>query len=106
MEEHRMPKVVAELKFTPLGTKSPSLSQHIARGLNALKKSKIKFTIGPNGTTLEGELKDVLEAVESAHNAIFSKEVQRVATLLSIDDRRDKVLTAAGKLKSIKAKLK
>ncbi len=101
-----MPKVVAELKFTPIGTKSPSLSQHIARGLNVLKKSKVKFTIGPNGTTLEGELKDILQAVESAHNAIFSKEVQRVGTLLSIDDRRDRVLTAAGKLKSIKGKLR
>ena len=101
-----MPKVVAELKITPLGTGSPSLSSHIARGLKALKKAKVKFIIGPSGTTLEGELKDVLKAVELAHNAVFNKKVQRVATYLAIDDRRDKKLTAAGKLRSISHKMK
>jgi uncharacterized protein (TIGR00106 family) len=105
MENEKMPKVVAELKLTPLGTGTPSLSKHIARGLKTLKNSKVKFTIGPNGTTLEGELKDVLKAVETAHNAVFSDEVHRVGTLLSIDDRRDKTLTASGKLKSIKKKV-
>ena len=101
-----MPKVVAELKITPIGTGSPSLSSHVARALNALKNTKVKYTIGANGTTLEGELKALLAAVEKVHNSAFGNGVQRVGTLLTIDDRRDKKITAASKLKSVKKKLR
>ena len=101
-----MGKVVAELKIVPLGTGSPSVSSDVARGLNALRKTGIKMTIGPGSTTLEGSLKDVLKAVEVAHNSLFSEKVFRVSTSLTIDERRDKTLTAAGKIKSVKAKLR
>lgn len=101
-----MPKVIAELKILPMGTGTPSASTHVAKALKALQITSVNVTIGSGFTTIEGELKEVLEAVEKAHNAVFSDEVQRVNTILIIDDRRDKELTPSGKLNSVMEKLR
>jgi uncharacterized protein (TIGR00106 family) len=105
MEAGKMPKVIAELKVLPMGSATPSVSKHVAKALKALQEMPVKITIGSGFTTIEGELSEVLKAVEKAHNAVFSDEIKRVNTVLVIDDRRDKELTPEGKLKSVMEKL-
>jgi uncharacterized protein (TIGR00106 family) len=53
------------------------------------------------GTIIEGPLARVLELAQKMHEVPFAKGVQRVVTLISIDDRRDKPATAESKVKAV-----
>ena len=61
----------------------------------------IKAHVGPNGTTLEGDLDDLWPVIREMHEAPFAAGVQRVMTLLNVDDRRDKAGTIEGKLGAV-----
>jgi uncharacterized protein (TIGR00106 family) len=59
----------------------------------------------PMSTILEGDLDDILALTREVHNCMFGEGVQRVYTTLRIDERRDKVLTMEGKLRSVESRL-
>lgn len=102
-----MGKVVAEVKIVPLGTGTPSVSAHVAKAVKTLQSQpKITVSLGSGSTTVEGEMRDVMAAITKAHNAVFSKEIQRVSTTILIDERRDKDLSSSGKMKALKTQLK
>ena len=98
--------VIAEITVVPLGTGTPSLSRFVAEAVKALEDSGIKYTLTPMGTVLEGSLEEVLEAVRMLHRLPFNKGAERVSTRIVIDERRDKVASAAGKIKSVEDRLK
>ena len=98
--------VIAEITVVPLGTGSPSLSIFVAEAVKALEDSGIKYTLTPMGTVLEGSLEEVLEAVHMLHRVPFGKGAQRVSTRITIDERKDKVASAEGKVKSVEERLK
>jgi len=98
--------VIAEVSVTPMGTKTPSASEYVARSVKAIMQQKnVKYQLMAMGTLLEGDLSDVLEAVKKMHESIFCKDVQRVVTSITIDDRRDKQLTMDYKVQSVMKKL-
>jgi uncharacterized protein (TIGR00106 family) len=96
--------VHAELSVLPIGTGSTSLSEYIAKGINALKEMDgIKYQVTPMGTLLESESTDkIFEATKVVMNALFSLGVRRVEALLKIDERRDKQAHLEDKLQSLK----
>ena len=97
---------IIEVSIIPLGTKTPSISKHIANALKVLKKEDVKYELTSMGTIIEGDLEEILELARRMHEAVFeSEEVLRVATTIKIDDRRDKPLSMEGKIKSVKEKL-
>ena len=97
---------IAEVSVVPLGTKTPSVSQYVARAIKILEQETgIKYEITPMGTVVEGDLDGILAAVKKMHEAVFGEEVVRVLTTIKIDDRRDKPQTMNGKLDSVKRKL-
>lgn len=97
---------VAEITIIPSGTGSPSVSTHVAKALRILQEEKgIKYQMTPMGTIVEGDLDRILLLAKRMHEATFDESVCRVATLLKIDDRRDKPLSMEGKLSSLMAKL-
>jgi uncharacterized protein (TIGR00106 family) len=99
--------VMAEVSIVPLGTKSPSVSEYVARALGVLEKEPdIKYELTPMGTVIEGDLEKILNAVRKMHNSVFSDEVTRVVTTIKIDDRRDKALSMHGKIESVQKKLR
>jgi len=101
-----MGKVIAEVTVVPLGTASASLSSFVAEAEKVLKKfPALKSLLTPMSTILEGELADVLAAVRAMHETPFQNGALRVSTTLRIDDRRDKEITMAGKVASVKSKL-
>ena len=101
-----MGKVIAEVTVVPLGTASASLSSFVAEAERVLKDfPALKSLLTPMSTILEGELADVLAAVRAMHEAPFLMGALRVSTTLRIDDRRDKEITMAGKVASVKGKL-
>lgn len=98
---------IVEVSIIPLGTKTPSVSKHLARALRVLQPEKnIKYKITSMGTIMEGDLEEILRVVKHMHEGTFGDEVKRVVTTIKIDDRRDKTLSMNGKIESLLKKLK
>jgi uncharacterized protein (TIGR00106 family) len=97
--------VTASLTVTPVGTPTPSLSRYVAECARVLDEAGLKHTLTPMGSVLEGPLDKILEVVREVHEIPFSQGVMRVSTRLTIDDRRDKELTAEGKLEAVRKRL-
>jgi uncharacterized protein (TIGR00106 family) len=97
---------IAEISVVPLGTKTPSVSQYVARAIKVLETQKeVKYEITAMGTIVEGDLGRILAVVRKMHGETFLEGVARVVTTVKIDDRRDKAQSMKGKVDSIKKKL-
>jgi uncharacterized protein (TIGR00106 family) len=97
---------IAEISVVPLGTKTPSVSQYVARAVKVLEREKdLKYEITPMGTIIEGDLDRILAVVRKMHEGVFGEGVTRVLTTVKIDDRRDKAQGMKGKVDSVKKKL-
>lgn len=94
--------VVAEISVVPVGTGSAGLSQYVAACLDVLQgREDVSYRLTPMGTILEGSLDIILEVARKIHEAPFYSGVSRVVTSLRIDERRDKLGTMNGKVKSV-----
>lgn len=97
---------IVEVSCVPLGTKTPSVSQYVARAIKVLEKQKeVKYEITAMGTIVEGDLDKILAVVRKMHEQVFGEGVARVVTTIKIDDRRDKAQSMKGKVDSLKKKL-
>jgi len=97
---------IAEISVVPLGTKTPSVSQYVARAVKVLEGEKdIKYEITPMGTVIEGDLDMILAVARKMHEATFGEGVVRVLTTVKIDDRRDKAQSMKGKVESLRKNL-
>jgi uncharacterized protein (TIGR00106 family) len=97
---------IAEISIVPLGTKTPSVSQYVARAVKVLEKEKdMKWEITAMGTIVEGDLDRILAVVRKMHEETFGGGVARVSTTVKIDDRRDKAQGMKDKVDSLKKKL-
>jgi len=97
---------IAEVSVVPLGTKTPSVSQYVARAVKVLEQERdIKYEITAMGTIIEGDLDRILAVVKKMHEGIFGEGVARVLTTIKIDDRRDRTQGMKEKVYSLKKKL-
>ena len=97
---------IAEVSVVPLGTKTPSVSQYVARAVKVLEQEKdIKYETTAMGTILEGDLDRILAVVKKLHEGVFGEEVARVLTTVKIDDRRDRARGMKEKVDSLRTKL-
>jgi len=92
---------IVMINVIPLGTGDSSVSQYVARAVKILKEEKVSYEATSMGTALEGELDDILPICRKMHEAVFSKDIDRVYTIMSIDDRRDKQSTMRGKMQAL-----
>jgi uncharacterized protein (TIGR00106 family) len=98
---------IAEISVVPLGTKTPSVSQYVARAVKVLEQEKgIKYETTAMGTIIEGDFDRILVVVKKMHEGTFGDGVDRVITMFKIDDRRDKAQGMKAKVDSLKKKLK
>jgi uncharacterized protein (TIGR00106 family) len=98
--------VIAEVSVIPMGTKTPSASEYVARAVKmVMQQKRVKYQLMAMGTILEGEPEDVWEAAKKMHESVFGKDVQRVVTRVTIDDRRDKPQAMEYKVQSVIKKL-
>jgi uncharacterized protein (TIGR00106 family) len=89
-----------------MGTGSPSISQYVAACHKVLEQEAgLKHQLTPMATIIEGDLDLILEVIRKMHEVPFTEGAPRVSTLIRIDDRRDKELTMAGKIKAVMDKL-
>ena len=97
---------ILEISIVPIGTGDTSLSAYVADCLRVLKKEKVRYELSPMGTSIEGDLKDLIIIALKMHQVPFQKGARRVATTIKIDDRRDKKGTLEGKKKAVRNKLR
>lgn len=98
---------IADITIIPIGTETPSVSSYVAEIQKVLQRNtdKVNYQLTPMSTLIEGELSDLFDVIQQLHEVPFSSGIQRVATNIRIDDRRDKKSTMAGKLQAVKAQL-
>ena len=97
---------IAEISVVPLGTKTPSVSQYVARAVKVLEQEKgIRYEMTAMGTIIEGDLDRILAVVKKMHEGTFGDGVVRVFTMVKIDDRRDRAQGMNAKMDSLKKKL-
>lgn len=91
--------VVAE--FTVIPAVEGSLRPYIKRALAEVEKSGLKYEIGAMGTTLEGNLDQVMDMIKRAHRAVLEEGAARLVTSIKIDERREG-LSIKGKLEGFR----
>jgi len=96
---------IATINIIPLGTDSPSVGSFVADCIKVLKDAGANFKMNAMGTVIDGDLDDILMLVRKMHSVPFEKGIQRVVTIVSIDDRRDKKVTSSEKLESLMKRL-
>ena len=75
--------VTVDLSIFPVG-KGEHLGIFVAQALDVIDKSKIKYQLGPMGTTLEGSWEDVFGVVKKCFEAM-KKDSNRAYGTLKID---------------------
>lgn len=86
--------MLAEFSVTPIG-KGASVGEWVARCLDLVDRSGLPYRLGPMGTTVEGDLDEVLDLIKRCHRTV-AEDCERVSTVVKIDDRKG----AAGRLES------
>jgi len=77
--------VVAEFSIVPVV--GDNLRPYIDAAIDVVKKSGLKYEVEAMGTTIQGELDQILEVIQRAHTAVKQAGADRVLTELKIDDR-------------------
>jgi uncharacterized protein (TIGR00106 family) len=96
---------IVEVTIAPMGV-GASISPYVAACHKVLEQATdLKHQLTPMATIIEGDLDRIMEVIRQMHEVPFGKGAQRVSTLIRIDDRRDKELTMAGKIKAVRDKL-
>jgi uncharacterized protein (TIGR00106 family) len=89
-------KATAELQVVPLGRGS-SAREEIARVVELLKARDFIVETHASGTNIEGELADILAAVDEIHRSLHAQGCVRLLSYLKLETRTDKEPTLAGK---------
>ncbi len=95
-----------QLIIVPLGLGVTSIGDYIADVQRALAKENFPYKLTDIGTTVEGDVPELLALAAKLHELPFGKGVKRVQTQIIIDDRRDKKVRLDDKVKSVQARLK
>ncbi len=94
--------VMAEITVVPVGTATPSVGKIIAEAVRVLADyPQIEHDLSAMGTTLVGEMADVLAACGAMHNAVLAAGASRCYTIIKIDQRTDKESTTESKVLSV-----
>ena len=81
----------ADLTVLALGRPQLSASEYIAEIQRRLRKQqRVRFQMHAMGTSLQGTTEDILAVVGELHSVPFEQGVQRVYTVLKLDERRDR----------------
>ena len=97
-------KIIAELSIIPIGV-GLSLSKYIAECERILKQKGLTIHLHAEGTNIEGDFSDVLDAIKSCVEAVHKLGAQRVVTNIKLSSRTDKVENMKDKIRSVESQL-
>ena len=89
-------KATAELQVIPLGA-GASVREEVGQIVGLLNQHDFITETHAAGTNIEGELSDILAAVQQIHEVMHARGSVRLISYLKLETRTDKVPTLAGK---------
>jgi uncharacterized protein (TIGR00106 family) len=95
--------MLLEFSMFPLG-KGESVSKYVARSLEIIDRSGLEYQLHAMGTTLEGEIDDVLAVLKECFEAM-SVDCDRVTCTAKFDFRRGTKGRLEAKIKSVEQKV-
>jgi uncharacterized protein (TIGR00106 family) len=95
---------VGEISVVPVGGGSPSVSTQVARCLDVLDETGLRYELTAMATIVQGDTRAILDAAARMHESAFGEGIVRVLTTVKIDERRDKELTINGKVEAVRRK--
>jgi len=95
--------VLLDFSVTPMGV-GESVSAQVARCLEIVEKSGLDYRLHAMGTTVEGELDQVLDLMKRCIEAV-SRDANRVSVAAKLDYRKGKSGMLEGKVASVEQKV-
>ncbi|MEZ5542511.1 MAG: MTH1187 family thiamine-binding protein [Pseudomonadota bacterium] len=89
-------QATAELQVIPLGA-GVSVRKEVQRIVSLLAQYDFILETHAAGTDIEGELADILAAVQQIHETLHAEGSVRLLSYLKLETRTDKTPTLAGK---------
>lgn len=89
-------QATAELQVVPIGS-GVSVRNEIAGVVELLREFDFIVETHASGTNIEGELNDILKAVERIHETLHEQGCVRLLSYLKVETRTDKLPTLAAK---------
>jgi uncharacterized protein (TIGR00106 family) len=89
-------QATAELQVVPIGA-GVSVRREIMRVVEILNGYAFTIETHASGTNIEGDLDDILAAVQNIHVALHAEGTVRLVSYLKLETRTDKPPTLAGK---------
>ena len=89
-------RATAELQVIPIGD-GVSVRQEVSQVMSLLGGYEFIVETHASGTNIEGELVDILAAVENVHETLHAGGSIRLISYLKLETRTDKVPTLSGK---------
>jgi uncharacterized protein (TIGR00106 family) len=89
-------KATAELQIIPIG-EGVSVRKDVERVVELLKEHDFIVETHAAGTDIEGELSDILRAIEQVHQKLHKEGSVRLISNLKLETRTDKESTLKGK---------
>ncbi|MBV8316592.1 MAG: MTH1187 family thiamine-binding protein [Planctomycetaceae bacterium] len=86
----------AEIQVIPIGA-GVSVRREAQRAHELLQQSGLILETHASGTDVEGDLSQILHAVERVHAVLHAEGTVRLLTVVKLETRTDKVPTLAGK---------
>jgi uncharacterized protein (TIGR00106 family) len=78
--------MLAELRITPVGAAAEDFAEIVSAVVRTISNSHLQYVVHAMGTTVEGELDEILAAARACHEEV-RKHCERALIELSIDDR-------------------
>ena len=97
-------RVIADFCIVPLGV-GVSLSKYVAVCEKVLRDAELKVQLHAYGTNVEGEWKDVFDALRRCHEVIHKMGAPRVTTTVKLGTRTDRPQSMEDKVRSVEEKL-
>lgn len=95
---------IADFTLVPLGV-GLSLSPYIAEVERVLQASGLHHELHANGTNLEGEWDEVMQAIRQCHDKLHAMGVPRIHTVVKLGTRTDRAQAMGDKVQSVRQKL-
>jgi uncharacterized protein, MTH1187 family len=94
--------VIVEIAVDVIGTCSTSVGDLIRVAMDVIRKSGLKYEIGPMGTSVELPSVEALgRLLQEIHDELYKAALKHIVTTVRIDDRRDKAITMEYKVKRV-----
>ena len=90
-------KATAEIQVIPIGV-GVSVRRQVQRAHEILAESGLSVQLHAYGTNVEGEMREIFDAVEKIHQLLHEEGVARLATFVKVGTRTDKEPSLAAKL--------